>query len=310
MHELKKEVDDSQAKVEQCEGLVNKLENEIIEWDALKKLCRRDEELAEIENLVQEFVQDLNQETDMMEKHLEIREKMLVEDPSNQETTHLLEGINNYLDDLAKLKKDVDYLAQDKETCFDEFNADVPSPVKEVRNMRNKNNSSSSKGKKFSPQPTDSDKPTDMYYMLEVNCKYRQRIHDMLKSLRNINQKRRELEEKYAQLKIDLNAVKKEKSRNKYVAVKGDAIDELWAFHLNKANLDLPVIRTGPGKYIFGTRNITAKITNGKLMVRVGGGYMTADEFINHYGQTEILKMMHNEEVREQQFNDKQNAGP
>jgi hypothetical protein len=37
-----------------------------------------------------------------------------------------------------------------------------------------------------------------MYYMLEVNCKYRQRIHDMLKTLRAINQRRKELEEKYA----------------------------------------------------------------------------------------------------------------
>jgi hypothetical protein len=76
-----------------------------------------------------------------------------------------------------------------------------------------------------------------------------------------------------------------------YVAVKGDAIDELWAYHLNKAQLDLPVIRTGVGKYIFGTRKITVKITNGKLMVRVGGGYMSADEFIAQYGLVELEKV-------------------
>ena len=52
---LKGEVDDATQKVEQCEGLVNKLENEIIEWDAQKKLCRRDEELEEIDNLLREF---------------------------------------------------------------------------------------------------------------------------------------------------------------------------------------------------------------------------------------------------------------
>jgi len=70
----------------------------------------------------------------------------------------------------------------------------------------------------------------------------------------------------------------------RYVAKRGCAIDELWAQHLNKANIEVPVKRTGIGKYIFGTKNITAKITNGKLMVRVGGGYMTADEFISHHG--------------------------
>jgi hypothetical protein len=45
MSKLKKMVDDATNKVEQSEGLVLKLENEIIEWNALKKLCTRDEEL-------------------------------------------------------------------------------------------------------------------------------------------------------------------------------------------------------------------------------------------------------------------------
>jgi hypothetical protein len=40
------------------------------------------------------------------------------------------------------------------------------------------------------------------------------------------------------------------------------------------------VKRLGPGKYMFGTRNIIAKIINGNLLIRVGGGYMSADEFI------------------------------
>ena len=38
--------------------------------------------------------------------------------------------------------------------------------------------------------------------------------------------------------------------------------------------------RLGPGKYLFGTKSIMAKIINGKLVIRVGGGYMSADEFI------------------------------
>jgi len=40
------------------------------------------------------------------------------------------------------------------------------------------------------------------------------------------------------------------------------------------------VKRLGPGKYMFGTRNIIAKIIDGNLLIRVGGGYMSADEFI------------------------------
>jgi hypothetical protein len=136
---------------------------------------------------------------------------------------------------------------------------------------------------------SESDKPSDVYYMITVNCRYKQRIHNLLKELRNINQRRRELDDKYAKLKRDLAALKQVKQ---YKPVKGDAIDELFAIHLNKANLNLPVKRLGEGKYLFGTKKILAKIINGKLVIRVGGGYMSADEFIEQYGQIEMLKMM------------------
>lgn len=143
--------------------------------------------------------------------------------------------------------------------------------------------------KKLPPGNTHSDKPTDMYYMIEVNCKYRKTIHDLLKKLRYINQQRRDLEERYGQLKRDLNQVKEVKV---YKPVKGDAIDELFAYHLNLHQLALPVQRVGPGKYMFGSKQILAKIINGKLVIRVGGGYMSADEFIEQYGKIELLKMM------------------
>jgi len=54
----------------------------------------------------------------------------------------------------------------------------------------------------------------------------------------------------------------------------------------------LNVKRIAPGKYLFGTKNIMAKIINGKLVIRVGGGYMSADEFIEQYGKMEMMKMM------------------
>jgi len=40
------------------------------------------------------------------------------------------------------------------------------------------------------------------------------------------------------------------------------------------------VKRLGPGKYMFGSRQIMAKIINGKLVIRIGGGYMSAEEFV------------------------------
>jgi len=295
MQDLKKEVDDASAKVDQCEGLVNKLENEIIEWDALKKLCRRDEELGEIDKLLDDFEKDIAQEAKTMGAHLDKQSAKLDQKPDDKDAAYLIEGINNYLNDIDKLGTDVNYMKEEKDDCFEEFDEDVPTPVKEARNRRLKSMFSPKAGKKapvVKEWPTASDKPRDMYYMLSVNKKYRQRIHDMLKNLRAINQKRRDLEEKYGPLKRDLNVVKEVQM---YKAVKGDAIDELWAYHLNQHQLALPVKRLGVGSYMFGTRKIMAKIINGKLVIRVGGGYMSADEFIEQYGKMEMLKMMENE---------------
>lgn len=46
---------------------------------------------------------------------------------------------------------------------------------------------------------------------------------------------------------------------------------------------------------MFGTKKIYCKIINGKLVVRVGGGYMGIEEFIMQYGQQEAEKyaMLH-----------------
>ena len=82
---LKSEVDDATHKVEQCEGLVNKLENEIIEWDAQKKLCRRDEELEEIDNLLKDFQNDLTAETEQMYPKLEQNTRKLESSTSAQD---------------------------------------------------------------------------------------------------------------------------------------------------------------------------------------------------------------------------------
>jgi hypothetical protein len=147
MNELKNDSDDVSNKVDQCENLVNKLENEIIEWDALKKLCRRDEELGEIEHLLVDFTDEMVAETDLMEKHLEKQEDNLENNPGDKDTGYLIEGINNYLSDLSKLKTDVDFLKQDKNDCQNGFDEDIPSPVKEVRNKRAALSSSPTKSK-------------------------------------------------------------------------------------------------------------------------------------------------------------------
>lgn len=60
----------------------------------------------------------------------------------------------------------------------------------------------------------------------------------------------------------------------------------------------MPIKKLGNGYYIFGTRKIYAKILNGKLVIRVGGGYMIIEEFINTYAEQELTKL---NKIKEQQ---------
>jgi len=167
MQDLKNKVDDLAAKVIQSEGLVNKLENEIIEWDAHKKLCRRDEELGEIDSLLKEFKKDLKAEKEAIEmgKEKQLEAKTTAKDPKDiEDVDYLLEGIKNYQEEMVDLEKDITDLDNDRAEVFDAFDPELPSSIKEERNKR-----FAAAGKKGKCDPT-SDKPEDMYYKLKVNA--------------------------------------------------------------------------------------------------------------------------------------------
>ena len=49
---------------------------------------------------------------------------------------------------------------------------------------------------------------------------------------------------------------------------------------------------------MFGTRKIYAYILNGKLIIRVGGGYMSVDEFLDQYTPAELEKLSRNDPLK------------
>lgn len=81
-----------------------------------------------------------------------------------------------------------------------------------------------------------------------------------------------------------------------YSPTKHDEIDAQFAETLNKesnSNIveNLEITRVSKGVYMFGTLKIHAELRNGHLIIRVGGGYMSMDEFIQHHGAAEINKL-------------------
>lgn len=63
------------------------------------------------------------------------------------------------------------------------------------------------------------------------------------------------------------------------------------AKYVNTTGCPVPIKRLGNGYYLFGTKKIFAKIMNGKLVIRVGGGFMVIEEFISAYAEQELKKI-------------------
>lgn len=299
----KAEVDDATNKVVESEGLVVKLEQEVIEWDALRKLIKRDSELDDVEAAVKELAQNFRADRQKMEEEeRKILKKLEKDCDGREDFENMKSGIQEYLGELDQILTLLNGVKGERADCFEKFNEDVPQEVRQERLIRRKEQAelSRQKGKKGGteqPGPAaESGQPNDIYYMLSVNCKYKKPIRKLLKNVERVRLAKAALEDKHGPLKESLSRVK---SAPAYKAIKGDQVDELFATHLNACGLAITVKRLAAGKYLFGTKQILAKIINGKLVIRVGGGYMSAEEFIETYGRIEMLKLQKQEELNQ-----------
>ena len=50
-------------------------------------------------------------------------------------------------------------------------------------------------------------------------------------------------------------------------------------------------MRESEGVYQFGSKRVAVKVEQNKIIIRVGGGYMSIDEFLDQYSPTEIEKI-------------------
>jgi hypothetical protein len=70
-----------------------------------------------------------------------------------------------------------------------------------------------------------------------------------------------------------------------YIPFKGDSIDCKLADFINnypdRNKLKVLFFRESPGVYTFGERKVGIRVDNNKINVRVGGGYLNLDEFLD-----------------------------
>ena len=85
--------------------------------------------------------------------------------------------------------------------------------------------------------------------------------------------------------------IREKQNKPVFTLPKGDLIDQMLSHYVNQANCPVPIRKIGNGFYLFGTKKIYAKILNGKLVIRVGGGFMIIEEFIATYADAEMNKI-------------------
>lgn len=127
--------------------------------------------------------------------------------------------------------------------------------------------------------------------LIERNLYLKKRVQATLKALTALNK-----------LTKNLTSASLEVFKKVYVPYKpilGDDIDMLFAQALAHLNLNMPVARVSEGNYTLGSKKIKCNIVNGRLLVRVGGGYMAIEEYLEQYGKAEAGKHTLNLEITE-----------
>lgn len=80
-----------------------------------------------------------------------------------------------------------------------------------------------------------------------------------------------------------------------YIPVKNDMIDKRIAEYINnypdRQNLKVMFMREAEGVYQFGSKRIVVKVDKDKINIKVGGGFLSVDEFLDQYTPGEIERL-------------------
>lgn len=80
-----------------------------------------------------------------------------------------------------------------------------------------------------------------------------------------------------------------------YIPVKDCPIDKKLAEYINnypdRAKLKIMFMRESEGVYEFGSSRVRVKVERDRIQIKVGGGFLSIDEFLDQYTPTELAKL-------------------
>ena len=80
-----------------------------------------------------------------------------------------------------------------------------------------------------------------------------------------------------------------------YIPIKDDQTDRKLAEFINnypeRSKLKIMFMRESEGVYVFGSKRVAVKVEKDNIKIRVGGGYLSIDEFLDQYTPVELEKL-------------------
>jgi hypothetical protein len=104
------------------------------------------------------------------------------------------------------------------------------------------------------------------------------------KMIESIDSKEEEMES------LKKNMASEQKRHVVHVPVKGDPVDEELARFINANNVPVKFSRQEGGNYLFGNMKIFIKVERERILVRVKGGFIRIEEFLDTYLPIEMQR--------------------
>lgn len=80
-----------------------------------------------------------------------------------------------------------------------------------------------------------------------------------------------------------------------YVPIKGDEVDQKLAEFINnfpdRKRLKIAFMRESPGLYSFGQKQVNVSLRRDALYIKIGGGYISIEQFVNQSLPEELSKL-------------------
>ena len=80
-----------------------------------------------------------------------------------------------------------------------------------------------------------------------------------------------------------------------YIPIKNDPVDRKLAEYINnfpdRSRLKIMFMRESDGVYLFGSKKVYVRVDKDKINIRVGGGFLSIDEFLDQYTPVELEKL-------------------